>query len=63
MLQQFWSHCQTVLEQQAQPDSDAEDDVETAAEQQMMAEKTRVFAAAGRLVAFEVSTTVIPYSS
>ncbi|KAK9861473.1 hypothetical protein WJX84_003608 [Apatococcus fuscideae] len=53
LLQQFWSHCQAILEQQAEPGSDAEGDEDTPAEQQMMAEKTRVLAAAGRLVAFQ----------
>lgn len=61
MVQQLWNHCQNILEQQAEPASDAEDDQEgTPAEQQMMAEKTRILAAAGRLVAFQVQLRLAP---
>lgn len=63
IVQQFWGHCQNILEQQAEPSSDADDDQETVAEQRMMAEKTRVLAVAGRLVAFQVRLCLTPFQS
>ncbi len=54
VVQQLWSHCQSILLQQSEQTMEASDDEESLADGPLVAQKIRIFAAVGRLVAFQV---------